>query len=309
MYYEKNLRKYLFKKININSNDILFVIDMQNDFIPDSPDSKKEGAFSVVEGDEIIRPIAKLIKNIKCKIIASRDYHPKEYCSFKNFPPHCLWNSVGSKFAKPIERELLKKKDDVVIGFKGFHKIADSFGAITYKKKYAKERKELCYNNKYKCCQNINLTGSFILDTSSKKVKISGYPSNFKNKIDKCTKLTVNHKPDACIITNLLNYINYLQSLNKTKNNNNLFICGLAADYCVLDTAINLIHSNYKNIYIIYDLTRYAWTDEKNVIDALNMKKDHVEFNKGYFFTKIDNISKKYIKNNIKLISINNLIL
>ena len=169
---KKSSKIFVQKKIKINSNDILFVIDMQNDFIPDSPDSKKEGAFSVVEGDEIIRPIAKLIKNIKCKIIASRDYHPKEHCSFKNFPPHCLWNSVGSKFAKPIERELLKKKDDVVIGFKGFHKIADSFGAITYKKKYAKERKELCYNNKYKCCQNINLTGSFILDTSSTTIAI-----------------------------------------------------------------------------------------------------------------------------------------
>ena len=292
----------------INKDDIIFVIDMQNDFIPDSPDSKKEGAFAVVEGDSIINPIAKLVKKTKAHIIASRDYHPIDHCSFANFPPHCMWGTHGSKFAKPIERELLAK-DSVVVCFKGFHKHADSFGAAPYNLKYAQQRKELCLKDKFKQCKHLNMTGAYLLDATAQKIKISGFPTNFQKKIDNCESMTPTYKPKACMMTSILNYVNHLKSTATTssKKKSSIYICGLAADYCVLDTAINLSQSKYDSIYIIYDLTRYAWTDEVATINALKMKQQCLPFKDGYYFTPVDKIANKYKKYNIKLISIKNI--
>ena len=48
--------------------------------------------------------------------------------------------------------------------------------------------------------------------------------------------------------------LRYKNVTNKKKNN--IFICGVLGDFCVLDTAKNATKEGYKNVYIVVDLIR-----------------------------------------------------
>jgi hypothetical protein len=75
---------------------------------------------------------------------------------------------------------------------------------------------------------------------------------------------------------------------------------GLAADFCVMDTAINAnLGSGIQGLktYIIYDQTRYAWFPPA----LKNEGKGH-DFNEGRFITPTSEVLKKYDMNNIGLI-------
>jgi hypothetical protein len=59
-----------------------------------------------------------------------------------------------------------------------------------------------------------------------------------------------------------LQHVEELLNSKKIENNKlspKIFVCGLVGDICVLDTAINLIKNGYKNVYIIFDLTRMVY--------------------------------------------------
>ncbi|MGA8004542.1 MAG: isochorismatase family protein, partial [Burkholderiales bacterium] len=60
-------------------NDALLVVDVQNDFLPG-------GALAVGRGDEVLAPLNEAIRAFALAgrpIVASRDWHPAEHCSFK----------------------------------------------------------------------------------------------------------------------------------------------------------------------------------------------------------------------------------
>lgn len=76
----------------------LIVVDAQNDFC-------ENGALPVNGAEEAILEINKLIKAAEAKkipIFYSRDWHPKDHCSFEKnggkWPVHCVQNSIGSEF-------------------------------------------------------------------------------------------------------------------------------------------------------------------------------------------------------------------
>lgn len=78
--------------------DALLIVDAQNDFFP-------EGALGVPNGDQIIPILNEMIalaqeKNIP--IIASRDWHPENHHSFREFggpwPRHCVQETAGAAF-------------------------------------------------------------------------------------------------------------------------------------------------------------------------------------------------------------------
>lgn len=82
--------------------DALIVIDIQNDFLPG-------GALAVENGDTVIPVLNEYIRIFKMKhlpIVASRDWHPANHCSFSSqggtWPPHCIENTEGAKFAKAL---------------------------------------------------------------------------------------------------------------------------------------------------------------------------------------------------------------
>lgn len=79
--------------------DALLIIDVQSDFLPG-------GSLAVPAGDAVIAPLNVAIAAFTGKslpIIASRDWHPANHCSFKAqggiWPPHCIAGSSGAAFA------------------------------------------------------------------------------------------------------------------------------------------------------------------------------------------------------------------
>ena len=53
-------------------------------------------------------------------------------------------------------------------------------------------------------------------------------------------------------------------------NKENIYICGLTFDYCVIDTAITARRNGNSNVWIIIDLTRAVYLPSKGFITKLN---------------------------------------
>ena len=83
--------------MSLASGDALLIADVQHDFLPG-------GALGVVGGDEIIPVLLRYIKRFDSQllpIIATRDWHPLDHCSFKErggiWPVHCMAGSPGAE--------------------------------------------------------------------------------------------------------------------------------------------------------------------------------------------------------------------
>jgi len=81
----------------------LLLIDLQKDFMP-------AGAMAVPSADQIIPLANRYIKSFsqhQRPIIATRDWHPPNHCSFKEqggpWPPHCIAGTPGAEFADELE--------------------------------------------------------------------------------------------------------------------------------------------------------------------------------------------------------------
>jgi nicotinamidase/pyrazinamidase len=79
--------------------DALLAIDVQVDFLP-------AGALPVPEGDQVIPVLNRyldLFAAHRLPVIASRDAHPPNHCSFREFggpwPQHCVIGTPGAEFA------------------------------------------------------------------------------------------------------------------------------------------------------------------------------------------------------------------
>jgi nicotinamidase/pyrazinamidase len=76
----------------------LIVVDVQNDFCPG-------GSLAVAQGDEVVPPLNKLIKEFLERgepVFKSRDWHPATTKHFADFggtwPVHCVQNTKGAEF-------------------------------------------------------------------------------------------------------------------------------------------------------------------------------------------------------------------
>ena len=117
---------------------------MQADFVPADPLSNPSGGrFGVAEGSSIVSSIVQLARAFSHAggtVVATRDYHPVDHCSFAPvgpFPCHCVQGSEGAKFLPPIAAVLAEGlrqcgREKVLVAFKGMHEHIDSFGALPY---------------------------------------------------------------------------------------------------------------------------------------------------------------------------------
>ena len=96
----------------------LLIVDVQNDFLPG-------GSLAIKGADQIIPNINRLQKVPFDLIIASKDWHPEDHCSFKIWPPHCIQNSLGAEFPKKLSTKKINK-----IIYKGTDPNIDSYSAF-----------------------------------------------------------------------------------------------------------------------------------------------------------------------------------
>jgi nicotinamidase/pyrazinamidase len=123
--------------MQINSHDILLVIDVQNDFCPG-------GALAVADGDSVIEPIRKIAPRFE-HIILTQDWHCAGHISFASshagkepyeqielsygmqtlWPDHCVQGSAGAEF----HSDLILPKAELILR-KGFRPLIDSYSAF-----------------------------------------------------------------------------------------------------------------------------------------------------------------------------------
>jgi nicotinamidase/pyrazinamidase len=89
--------------IELQDGDALIIVDVQNDFLPG-------GALAVPRGDDVVPALNRYIDLFLTKglpIIATRDWHPVNHCSFHArggpWPPHCIANTPGAAFASALK--------------------------------------------------------------------------------------------------------------------------------------------------------------------------------------------------------------
>lgn len=81
----------------LTDHDALLAVDVQRDFEPG-------GALAVPDGDEVVPVLAACIVEFDRRhlpVIASRDWHPQNHCSFQAqggpWPPHCVARTPGAE--------------------------------------------------------------------------------------------------------------------------------------------------------------------------------------------------------------------
>lgn len=101
----------------------LVVVDMQNDFMPD-------GALPVPKADEIIEPIAELIRSDEYPlVVVTQDWHPPEG-PWGQWPQHCVAGTYGVHIVTPILRAMLTSSLPVLRVFKGMDSGAEGYSAF-----------------------------------------------------------------------------------------------------------------------------------------------------------------------------------
>jgi nicotinamidase/pyrazinamidase len=84
--------------MDLHPGDGLLVVDVQNDFLPG-------GALGVPRGDEVVPVLNRYVASFRARglpIVASRDWHPPNHCSFREqggaWPAHCVVGTKGAEF-------------------------------------------------------------------------------------------------------------------------------------------------------------------------------------------------------------------
>ena len=259
----------------------LMVIDMQNDFILNPVSPNKPGRFSVSDGETMAQPLADFIgANAQkfSKIIFSRDTHTSDHCSFFTkggpFPPHCIANHDGAALHNSMKPFSTLPNADVI--FKGCDHGTDSFSAVNYIKngntnKYANGRQLACKHEG--ATSWLSKTGSWYLNDKSKN--FDDMP--FVAPIADCGNVEKNPLlPADCptatseaIVKQLGEKfkIEHLLKEGQTSGSHNVFVVGLAGDWCVKDTAMNIMKYVKRNggklngvtvrVYVIQPFVRF----------------------------------------------------
>lgn len=215
------------------------------------------GNFYVSGGKHIIRPIGSLFRHAG-EVWLTLDCHPPSHVSFfthgkssMNFPPHCLDHTVGQCLVRQLyERAvaLRKRKKKKPVGFfwKACHAEVDSFGASTYSEC---EGNHLSCSNPRLCAPRpiLGPDGREECDNDPAR-SILGHTGGFLLSGTSFSKL---YSPER------RSRARPLDSL--VREGQSLYVCGLAGDWCVLDTCVNLkkLHPNSQVVFLA-DYTQYS---------------------------------------------------
>jgi nicotinamidase/pyrazinamidase len=123
--------------IKIKPADMLVVVDMQYDFLP-------EGSLAVAGGDEIV-PLINTIARKFTNVVLTQDWHPANHISFASqhadkapfetidlpygnqvlWPDHCVWNTRGAQISADLDIPHAQ-----LIIRKGYNRAIDSYSGF-----------------------------------------------------------------------------------------------------------------------------------------------------------------------------------
>lgn len=226
--------------------------------------------------NNIVRLIDQLNNNNKLRIVISRDYHPDDHCSFSHlygkpnvivnpdgFPPHCVMGTFESSIHYTLYEKIKQLIKDgnhggIYLVLKGINTNIESFGVHEYhESKYPLKFRQLSCFSKYQTCNKNNEQN----EESSCGTLLNGGGYLVQLDLDNVTKYllgTINKK--EFISKRLVSFVKHKKYNDLVNQNNIHYVCGLAADFCVKDTAINLAtHLPEKcKIYVVDTATVYA---------------------------------------------------
>ena len=85
--------------VAVTSQDALLIVDTQVDFCPG-------GALAVAEGDQVV-PVFNRLSPLFATVVATRDWHPANHCSFAPqggpWPPHCVQSRPGAAYHPDLD--------------------------------------------------------------------------------------------------------------------------------------------------------------------------------------------------------------
>ncbi len=89
-------------ELKLGAGDALVLVDVQQDFLPG-------GHLGVEQGDRVVAPLNRMIGlflNQGLPVVATRDWHPLNHCSFHEqggpWPPHCVQHTHGADWAPEL---------------------------------------------------------------------------------------------------------------------------------------------------------------------------------------------------------------
>ncbi len=273
---------------SIGPDDALIVIDLQADFVPrESTSNPHGGRFGVAEGDKVVPLAVHLIEHFVAQgaaVVATRDYHPVDHVSFLSqggpFPAHCVQGTAGAHLLRPIADALAagvraRGPSQVAIAFKAMHEDVDSFGGLPYvdggegrigkrgdgggesgggesggesgRGTPRQERALACPMG----CAAAPWTGSLVLKQSGLLAALSDTSAD-------SVPLDMNCPPDVFAALGDGGARGACSLGQHLRGKRRLFVCGLALDFCVLDTALNAALLGFERVYMVLDAARAA---------------------------------------------------
>lgn len=230
--------------------------------MPRNADSNPDGGrFGVAEGDIIVGPVCSLIAAASAcgaLIAASRDYHPHDHASFSTeggpFPPHCVQGTPGADFLPQVALALsaAKQRDPrrVCVAFKAFHEDVDSFGGFPYARggpgRLTRRAPGWAAKSCPMGCTACPWTGCIVLKQSGLEVAAAR---------DEAPDM--NAPPDLLAMTEEEGRGRGRRPLQDVlRPARRLFVCGLALDFCVLDTCLNALDAGFSSVHLVLDAVR-----------------------------------------------------
>ena len=111
--------------VTVGQHDALLIVDVQRDFLPG-------GTLGVAGADEVVPVLNRYLevaRRSKVPVLASRDWHPTNHCSFLArggpWPEHCVAGTPGAEFPPVLELP-----HDAIIIDKAADPDADAYSAF-----------------------------------------------------------------------------------------------------------------------------------------------------------------------------------
>tara|TARA_B110000046_G_scaffold115569_1_gene122632 strand:+ start:6622 stop:8679 length:2058 start_codon:yes stop_codon:yes gene_type:complete len=225
---------------------------------------QEKGSFYVEGGGHIASHIAgwmKAMTDAGARVSVSLDYHPSDHTSFGQLPPHCIMGSFGARLDRRIEEKCFNSTTAVY--HKAFDKHKECYGAVEY-------TGSECYHH----TANNHLSDNNKWYAKGGKEATLWYPTEATFDVfnSRCYETG---KKSLYLGDHLVERMKDVPAGAVTK----IYVCGVAGDYCVKDSCVNLIkmvpEGANVDVCILLDGVRFSTDFKTEKLIDKNVKTMH----------------------------------